>query len=144
MQKLLCDCGKPVYYIKAGLCKSCYERNYRKTEKYKQHYKKYYSDPETQRRIKEYHHKPSVKKRIREYNKIRWGTDPVFRERRLKSIKKYRANKGKELYLKRKLGNPEKIKNICLEHGLSEEISDAIAVDGVVLETVMKKRGIIN
>jgi len=42
-----------------------------------------------------------------------------------------------------KIGNVGNIRRICLESGLSEDIADVIAVDGIALDKKMRERGMV-
>lgn len=49
----------------------------------------------------------------------------------------------KKYNLKRKLGNPIKIKKLCEKYNFSKDVTNAIILDGIILDKEMKKRGII-
>ena len=67
----------------------------------------------------------------------------------IKDIKKYMREyyqrHADEIKAKRRLGkgNPERLKEICLEYDFSDDIAEAIALDGIVLDKKMKEKGII-
>lgn len=71
--------------------------------------------------MREYRQRPDVKAKQREY---------------------YQRH-ADELRAKRRIGNPDRIKAICLEHGFSPDVANAIAMDGIILDKKMKERGII-
>ena len=41
--------------------------------------------------------------------------------------------------MEHKIGNVDNIMAICLKHGFSEEVADAIAIDGKLLDKKLKK-----
>ena len=109
---------------------NCYSKEYYRTHpEYREKHKKYNN---------KYRKRPEVKKRINEKAKERYHSDEKFRQARLKSTKKYQRK-----HCRLGLGNPKRIKEICKDFGFSEEVCNAIALDGIVLDEVMKKRGII-
>jgi len=125
----VCSCGRPVYYKQRQLCMNCYSKEYYRTHpEYREKHKKYNN---------KYRKRPEVKKRINEKAKERYHSDEKFRQARLKSTKKYQRK-----HCRLGLGNPKRIKEICKDFGFSEEVCNAIALDGIVLDEVMKKRGI--
>ena len=48
----------------------------------------------------------------------------------------------KERHLADKIGNMDNIEKLCLEHGFSRDVAEAIAMDGIILDKKMKERGI--
>ena len=70
----------------------------------------------------------------------RYRTDPEFRARRKESMRKTR----KKAYQKQKLGDYDKIKEICKLHGFSDDVCEAIALNGNVLDKKLAERGISN
>ena len=76
---------------------------------------------------------------------------PMYREYRRKYYKEYRQRpKYKKYnreyqreYNKKRRNDPKKIRNVCLDLGYSEDIADAIALDGIILDDKMKERGIV-
>jgi len=77
-----------------------------------------------------YYQRPEVKERLRKYY-----SQPKWKEHK----KKY----DKEYSKKRRIYNPEKIKNVCLNLGYSNDVATAIALDGIILDKAMKERGIV-
>jgi len=90
--------------------------------KHKEHMKEYYQRPEVKAKRREYMQRPEVKAKYREY---------------------YQRPEVKAKAKTVKIGNFENIKRICIEHGFSEDVANAIAMDGEVLNKKMRERGIL-
>ena len=109
---------------------------------YRQHRKEY---------MKKYNKLPEVKQRKREFDQRRREQQreqkprPEEREKAKEYMKKY--NQLPEVKQRRrernKLGNTEIIIHICKEHGISDEIATAIALDGKVLDRKMREGGML-
>lgn len=70
----------------------------------------------------------------------KYRTDPEYRARRKESMREYH----KKAYQKQKLGDYDKIKEICKQHGFSDDVCEAIALNGNVLDKKLAERGISN
>jgi len=107
--------------------------------------KEYYQlhKEEIKAKQKEYHrlHKEELYARQREWFNKKYKTDKSFREK----IKKRNREwcRSTDYYGRKRRGNPEVIKDICLKYGLSKEVANAIAMNGEVLDLKMKERGIL-
>ena len=108
----------------------------------------------SRQRSLEYSQRKDVKiraKRIRETleykNKMKKYRRKHYLKNRKKILEQHRQKRKdgyyKELYRKKKLGDPIKIKNLCLEHGFSDDIAEAIALNGIILDKKMKEKNII-
>jgi len=86
--------------------------------------------------MREYYQRPDVKAKQREY--YQRHADEIKAKQR-----EYRQRP--DVKAKRRLGkgNPERLKEICLEYDFSDDIAEAIALDGIVLDKKMKEKGII-
>jgi len=84
---------------------------------------------------RKYSKRPEVREQRRKHFNEKYQTDEVFRRRILNNIAKYREKCQQQ----RKLGRPEIIKELCKDYGLSDDVAEAIALDGVLLD---KKLGI--
>jgi len=77
------------------------------------------------------------------YNHQRYYTNEKHRKHQLKRAKEQtKAGYGKERYLMAKIGNMDNIKKLCLDYDISEDVAEAIAMDGIILDEKMKERGI--
>jgi len=78
------------------------------------------------------------------YNNELYQLSDKVRLTRMKHCKE-QFNKGyfKKRHLSNKIGDMDNIEKLCLEKGFSKDVANAIAMDGVVLDLEMKKRGII-
>jgi hypothetical protein len=63
--------------------------------------------------------------------------------RRHKVVIDARNKYEKQKRFHEKIGNMDNIEKICLEHGFSPDVAEAIAMDGIILEKKMKEKGII-
>ena len=104
----------------------------RDMKEYMKEYRQRHAD-EIKAKQREYHqrHADEIKAKRREYN-----------QRPDIKAKKREYNQRPDVKAKRKvckIGNPDNIKRICLDYGLSEDVANAIAMDGEVLD---KKLGI--
>jgi len=107
-----------------------YRREYYQKNKEKNHEKR-------KAYAREYWKRPKVRERKRKHFNEKYHTDEAFKRRVLNNIAKYH----KKCQLTRRLGRPEVIKEMCKDYGLSDEVSEAIALDGVLLD---KKLGLVN
>ena len=72
---------------------------------------------------------------------VRCGSDKLYAKSMC--LRCYQKRYHQKYKWKKKLGRPALIKEICKDFGISEHVAEAIALDGIVLETEMKKRGIL-
>ena len=107
-----------------------YMREYRQrhAEELKAKRREYYQRPDVKAKQREYYQRPDVKAKQREYQREYYQRPDV------------KARDKRRLC---KVGNVENIKRICLEHGFSEDVAEAIALDGEVLDKKMKEKGVI-
>ena len=54
-------------------------------------------------------------------------------------VKKYSKFRNES----KRIGNMDNIENLCLKHGFSEDVAEAIAMNGNILDKKMKERGIV-
>ena len=96
--------------------------------------REYRQRPDVKAKQREYRQRPDVKAKQREYYQ-RPDVKAKQREYRQRPDVKAKQRVGK--------GNPERLKELCLEYGFSDDIAEAIALDGIVLDKKMKEKGII-
>lgn len=70
----------------------------------------------------------------------RYNTDPVFRDKEIARVGKMnKKNKSwVKAYRKKRLGKPETIKELCKIYGFSDDVAEAIALDGEKLDAKLK------
>jgi len=85
---------------------------------------------------KKYNQRPEVRERERKRFKEKYHTDEAFRKRVIDSHKRWQK---KHRLLFGNLGDPEVIKELCKDFGFSDDVAEAIALDGILLD---KKLGI--
>ena len=135
----LCACGKPIHGRK-DICVNCYNKEYYRThpefrKRMAEQHREYHKRPEVKKRNNEYEKRPEVRKRTNEYNKKRYHSDETYRQKTLERSKKYQK---KHCCLG--LGDPKLIKEMCKDFGFSDKVCDAIALDGKVLDDLIKKK----
>ena len=141
--RICTKCGSDKIYA-FEMCQKCYTKMfYQKNKKriretYRQRIK---TDPAYLKKRRQYakEYRGKNRERINKRFHLKYHTDKNFRKRVLKNHRKCHI-RFKE---RKKRGDPLLIKAICRDFGLSEHIAEAIALDGIVLETEMKKRGIL-
>jgi len=151
---------KPEVQMIKGMPRNEYIKEYRqrpevkKREKERQkRYNQKNKEKILKRRREHYReNKDEMRAKQREYTKR-----PEVRAKRNEGHKKYyHAHKAeiiaKETERRRRLaeihnlgkpGDPDTIREMCVDFGISEEIADAIAMDGVVLDNKMKEIGLV-
>ena len=68
-----------------------------------------------------------------------YHTNKRWRQKHLERMKPVH----RKHYLADKIGNMDNIEQLCLRHGFSKDVAEAIAMDGIILDKKMKERGII-
>ena len=71
-------------------------------------------------------------------------TNEKYRLNCIRAMNRYReTDRYKLKSASDKIGNMDNIEKLCLEHGFSPDVAEAIAMDGVILDKKMKEKGII-
>jgi hypothetical protein len=86
-------------------------------------------------RMRAYKQRPEVKEKTNKQVKNRYNTDAAYRNKRKKVMRRWQSE-----HSSLGLGDPENIKAICKEFGFSDEVAEAIALDGDMLEKKLKEK----
>ena len=115
----------------AQYCIKCAKQRSREYHRgfYRAHRKKILAERKNDEYRKNYNN------RIRE----RYAADPEFRKYKMEMNRRYR----KKIKGMNKLGDKKTIKKICKDFGIGDDVADAIALDGDVLDNMMRKRGLL-
>ena len=76
-------------------------------------------------------------------NELYQSSEKVRENKKLRCKKQWDKGYFRKRYYSNKVGNMDNIEKLCLEHGYSKDVANAIAMDGVELDKEMEKRGII-